>query len=490
MSLVGEAGTARSNLVIPKAEGLKDAASLIEIPLKDEGRTGPFVFTESQEQIAKELETGESIIILKPRQIHMTTLCLFWIFNLALCNPSLSFGIAFQDQKLAREKLAIIKDWCGQLGIPLKINNADKIKLFNDAEIHADGARKGEAAGEDSTLFRGQTLSAVLLSEAAYYRNKKAYASVKAAVGEGPIVIESTAAGPNGLFYDLWVSPRSQLKKVFLGVETQQRYQAPPSSISDETWDLLQREYGFTSRPHAAWWWEQLGEFPDVVSLLREYPVTAYHPFQVSDSRWIQRDPEVLEPIKVVDGVEFFKLAEPGHRYVAGVDVSAGTGRDYSTIALLDRSTKHIVASFDSNTATITELMQACKVMADNYPVDVFVIEADGVGGPAIQRANEFHLPVKVSFTRDTDPYGAQRARLLEVKRGVEAGILYGPMILKEEADSLHLNHKDRFCGRKDMCCAIGLAALYIADNPYSPPEPVVDSMRFYVPRRNGNAWA
>lgn len=41
-----------------------------------------------------------------------------------------------------------------------------------------------------------------------------------------------------------------------------------------------------------------------------------------------------------------------------------------------------------------------------------------------------------------------------------------------------------------DMAMAIGLAALYIADNPYSVPPPAVDTTKVYRMRRNTSAWA
>lgn len=475
------------SLVFPTS--LEAPASLIDIQLKNES-IGPFVFNEQQIELSDSLIRGESLILLKARQIGATTLFLFWIFNLALLNPRHHFGIVFQDQTVAREKLQLIKDWCEQLGVALPINNADKIRLFNSSEIHAEGARKGEAAGEDSTLFRGQTLSAVLLSEAAFYRNTKAYASVKAAVGTGPVVVESTASGPSGLFWDLWNNPSNRLKKVFYGVESHSKYQVAPSLITDDEWESLKQDWGFKSRTHAAWWHLELQETGDVVSHLREYPVLEQHPFQVNENRWVLVDPVVSVPVKVVGEVEFFQEPVERHRYVAGVDVSSGTGRDYSVVMMLDRSTGEIVGCWESNVATLTQMMEACSVMMKEYRVDVFVVEADGVGLPAIQRANEFGLPLKAAFTRDSDPYGAQRARLLAVKQGIEGGVLKGPMILKEEAQDLHLDRRDRFAGRKDAMMATGLAVLYVKDNPYQVPAPPVDSTRVYRPRRSNGAWA
>src|SRR5690606_30374078 len=176
---------------------MRAVAALLVIALKDAG-LGQWRLNPSQELVAEALSKGGRVLIFKLRQEGITSICMLWLTLLALLNPGLRFAIVLQDSQKAQEKLRdTVKRWLPQLGISDRecpIWGAHCVQLPNGAEIHALSARAGEAEGEETSFGRSGSFAAAILSEAGYYANDKAYPAIRAAVGAGPLVLESTVS--------------------------------------------------------------------------------------------------------------------------------------------------------------------------------------------------------------------------------------------------------------------------------------------------------
>lgn len=474
-------------LRLPTLAEMRAVALLLTIALKDAG-LGQWVLNPSQELVAGKLASGGRVLIFKLRQEGITSICMLWLLLLALFNPGLRFAIVLQDNVKAAEKLRdTLKKWLPQLGITDKmcpIWGANCIQLPNGAEIHALSARAGEAEGEETSFGRSGSFAAAILSEAGYYANDKAYPAIKAAVGKGPLVLESTVSGPEGFFADMAQRDDHSFEVVFLGVESSPRCQADPDSIDDERWRLLQEERGFTSRSHAAWWWAEFLDIGDVLSMLREYPVRPSDPFQVSSSMWVNATPSEIVALRYTDPLEVGIYAEPEPdrrkaRYLLSVDVAEGVGGDWSVVWAIDRESHDIVAGWWSNTDETDELALRIREAWTLYRPELCIIERNGVGDSAIKAARRLKVPVVPEWADGSGKYD----KLLNAKRYIEARPEV-PLLLIEEAKSLRARptRHDRYqwIGRKDGMIALGQALEWLKLNPWKP-APVLNEEERYV---------
>jgi hypothetical protein len=476
-------------LLQPTIDQIRRTAALLRIPLKDQGAVGPWELNPSQEDVAERLCDGRSVLVLKCRQEGVTSVCLLWLALLAALNPGQSFAVVLQDARKASDKLDILRGWLAQLGLgALEVSQASKVRLPGGAEIHALSARGGEAEGQETAIGRSGTYAAAILSEAAYYANDKALPAIKAAVGRGPLVIESTASGPDGFFAELVQVDETSFDLVFLGVEASGRCQMDPDSITDDEWALLQSAHGFTSRSHGAWWARELRDIGgDVLSMLREYPIRKEDPFRVSDSMWVQARPEAISPKRVTpSGLSMYAYREPDPmlaRYVVTVDVSEGVGGDYSALWVIERGSQDVVAGWWSNTDETDVLADRVAEARALYSPDVVIIEKNGVGVSAVKEARNRGVPV-LERTAGADKY----AVLLAAKRYVEKRATV-PELLSLEARSLRAKvgrlGRYQWIGRKDGLVALGQGLEWIRLNPWAPTPRLTEEEVY-----RAKAWA
>lgn len=473
----------------PTLAELEATAALLRIPLKNRG-VGPWVLNSNQRRIAAALIEGGPLIVFKIRQEGITTVCLLWLMLLALLNPGLRFAFVLQDERKAADKLdETIRAWLPQLGMKPE-GGSLKVRLPNGSEIVGVSARGGEAEGSETAVVRSGTYAAAVLSEAAYYANDKVFPAIRAAVGRGPMVLESTVAGPDGYFSGRILDKSQSVYRVeFISVEdVDERCQEDPDSITDEEWESARATYGFQSRPHAAWWLRELEAVGgDVISMKREYPVTESDPFENAEHRWIRNTPSILRPVDATSsGVRMWGHLHPEHPYkqrtIITVDPSAGVGGDWCAAWVLDRETWDVVAAYWTNTEPADLFAPKVVEMARLYKPDVLLLETNGVG--------EAHLVEYRRLGLSPLPVVANRAekyeKLLEAKRYVEARSEV-PELLVDEARDLRVKVKQRptsttdhdWIGRKDGLISLGQGLLWLKRNPWKPePE-----------RRERNYW-
>lgn len=84
--------------------------------------------------------------------------------------------------------------------------------------------------------------------------------------------------------------------------------------------------------------------------------------------------------------VDIYKKLDPFKRYLVGVDVSKGVGKDATAVAIVDSDTLDLVALFQNNTMRSPELKRFLyTLMMDHLPNSVLVIESNYVGSAVIE---------------------------------------------------------------------------------------------------------
>ena len=102
-----------------------------------------------------------------------------------------------------------------------------------------------------------------------------------------------------------------------------------------------------------------------------------------------------------------------GHRYSAGTDTSAGTGRDYSVTVVYDITAKRVVADIMSNTIKEGELAFESIKLTGLYKNPIWCIENNSYGHLVSTKAQEDGYP-NLYYQRNTGVKGGNRSTKAE----------------------------------------------------------------------------
>ena len=353
------------------------------------------------------------------------------------------------------------RDFLGELEINLPISNRAKIRLFNGSEIHAltANASKGQ---DTSKAGRSLSFQMLHLSELAFWPDQNAYGALTASAGlSAPVIVESTSSGPGDLMWQLWNGDNS-FKKVFFPVESHLAYRIYGVDLSPEKIEEG-RALGFSDEAAMAWFFRALEDRfgGDLIKCIREYPQRPEHAFQSAAGRWISTTPPVLEH-DLIRGMKVFKKRDHATRYSIGVDTAGGLGMDASTIVVLDKRDGSISATYHDSDATVNILADQVRSAYEMYAPDHVCIEVNGIGLATAQACRDKGVPVYEIKTTEASRYSG----LLGTRLAIENGYIAGPIELAEECDVLHIDNRERFAGKKDMCMAIGFAIEDIKRSP------------------------
>lgn len=404
-------------------------------------------------------------IVLKGRQIGASSFFCFLDVVMALLNPGIAVGLVVDTETKAKYLLGRCRDFAIQLGLNLTVDNTKLICLANGSQIQAITASGGKGTDE-SKVARAQSFQLLHLTELPFWPNQSAYDSILATSSGAPVWIETTAKQAGDKFWRLWSQP-NEYRKLFFSVEAHGYYSRDPAALTDQDWAEAQK-LGFTSRGSAAWWFAELrskGGEQDLIQHLHDYPVIPEHCFMVHKGRWCRINPEVSEHT-TQGGIKIYEKPIPSHNYMVGVDTSGGVGKDGNCAVVLDRHTRKLVGFWKDNRATTAEVAAKLAEMDQIWHPDKFLIETNGIGQATFQAAKDLGLAAKSITTTEATKYQG----LLLARNHVEAGVIYGPEELAEEAASLYCDDDGKFKGKKDAMMAIGFALKAIEAHPLEIP--------------------
>lgn len=486
-------------LRLPTLEGFTQAcANLLTIADKATNALVPFQLRDEQLRIARAILSPEQdpahVAVCKSRQIGSSTVLAALVAMIAIANPGIQIGIAANTEATSKQLLNMVYRFVWQLDAPIVTHN--KLNLIigdsgsdptQHTQIIAQSATRQVANDQLAPVFAGFNLSFAWVSELAFFESQTAFSSITSAASKGIIVAESTPNGSTGAgatFHGLFESDASDWDRIFFSVEDSVLYTADPASISDQEWAEAVASYGFTSRPHAAWWLSKRNsEGLSDLLMYRSFPVQMHHAWDAAREAFFEDTvPELAQvqtaiPFPDAPGyLEVFCKPEESLAYVVGVDVSQGRGKDYSALAVLEMGTGKLAASYRNNECELNQLIKVLTVVEKTFPVSEFVIESNGIGGWVCEQAEREGLPVRRHNTTTT-PVG----QLLKIKNLVRKGILKGGLGFKEECSSIYMDERGRFKGRKDLLYAISFVIEEALD--FAEEIPLADrkSGHFYL---------
>lgn len=327
-----------------------------------QGRLVPIVPNRAQKEFAR--RCGRKNIVLKARQLGMTTYVAARFFLRTITTPgTLSVQVA-HDQRSAEEIFRIVHRFLENL--PEEMRGALETSRANVRQIvfpRLDSEYRVESAA-DPNAGRGLTIQNLHCSEVARWpRNaEETLASLRAAVPPGgEVVLESTPRGSGGTFYDEWqraaVTGYVQHFYPWWWEPQYRRDDVVVEELSAEECDLMQEhgltlaQIAFRRETRANFGVRAVEEFAEDAETCFRASGECVFDLETVESRMRQRP----EPIEIRDNgrLQIWWPAvrasreyceddrnRRGRRYIIGVDpAGGGTEGDYACAQVIERST-------------------------------------------------------------------------------------------------------------------------------------------------------
>lgn len=461
------------------------ARSTLDVLDQATGGVVAFEPTDEQQTLVDALCRHQRVVALKSRQQGISTAVLLYIVAFAIINPGVPIAIVADTEDTAKGLLKRLRSFFAQVGVPLTVDSVTQLVLANGVTIDARTSGSRATDGESRT-GRSRSYGLIMCTEMAFWVNDAAtYSALSStALSDCVIIVESTAHAADNLFRATWERGEGW-HHVFFSVEAHAEYQRDPAEVDDELWASMQADYGFTSRPHAAWWWRKLVVDFDrnVRRMLREYPVLPVHPFQAAEGRWVL---DFVDGTPRIDGAwSIYDIAAEQQRrpVIIGVDTAIGTGLDSSAIGIVDWLTGALVATWKSNTVEIPDYIEIVREAKRRWKVKATVVEKNGCGA-AVFSALRYDEGGAFEYN-SSNKNGEKEIRLNLVKNAFEDRTFVAGPDLRDECLKSVRDKLGKYTGPDDLISALSFALHWRKENmPPQPPAARPDFSRTFVAAR------
>jgi hypothetical protein len=326
---------------------------------KKDGSVGPFVLNAPQkkvlEAIQEDLRTKGKTrkIIIKGRQQGISTLIETLLLSYAMSVEAFTGYAMAHDRETANDIFdKIIKfEW---QNMNENLRDIYKMKRDNTRQIMFENMNSSSVTVGLSA--RGGTVDFLHISEAgkmsmnAKLWNEMKEGSLPAAEKAIGIVIESTADGGLGLFYEMVqdsINGKNDYDLVFLCWTESPEYtkQAPDDDSWIEDYKAQAKIYGLYADPMTQfgitkdqfyWYYKKVYELKEAVKV--QYPFTLDEAFISKATNKFNLDKiknlKTKPPLEEHGGLKIFRKPKAGQVYSVGVDVATGLGSDYSGLTI------------------------------------------------------------------------------------------------------------------------------------------------------------
>lgn len=417
--------------------------------LDKNGKMVPFKLNDMQNHIHENSEKYS--IILKARQGGGSVYCL--AFAIALCCTKPNTNTLFlshsgDSTRMVFNKAKMLYESIPDIVKPKLIRNNRQELAFGNGSILscATVSRKDQA--------RGSTLQFVHISEMAFsnseYAKNQLLALEQTLTANAKIVIESTANGISGHYYDLWQGSKNSLnmyKPLFYSyLDTASMFKKEHENALDRFENLNGRPFeedDFTHEEQILYksdsrftlglilWRRYKIMNSDVESFNQEFPLTDTEAFLTSgksifDSMVVNERiihlPKQINKSRLKElpkvmcnylGGSFHIYHKPviGEKYSIGVDSSEGIGKDSSTMTIL--SSEGIeMAHFNSNRIAPHKFAELVYETAKYYNKALLVIEKASSGGVILDRLRHTYSYSNIYKHKAFDERGKAKKRI------------------------------------------------------------------------------
>lgn len=380
--------------------------SLYSISSKAGGQTVRFKPNRAQQLYYDARKTHKKIIILKSRQLGITSGVVIDFLDEVLFNENINALSVMDKQENA------ISAFDGKVRFAWENLDVD-LKAYSRWSVDTERANQltfGFGAGSYSSYSvrasgRSGTFHRVHISEfgklcatSPIHAKEVITGTFPAVPQDGVIVVESTAEGETGYFFDMWndaVAGVSQFHPIFINW----RYDDTEIALAPETpLELLPEEFQQMAKDNDFTLKEAnyiFGKFlllgRDWQLLKQEYPLTAAEAFQGSGEKLFdmlaieQMEKHTMDGRRAGKTTIYFPYKE-GRRYVVGADPAEGVGKDASAAVVweIDGVRAQIVATYASDQADPENFAYVLRELSTVYGGAVIAVERNNHGHAVI----------------------------------------------------------------------------------------------------------
>ena len=332
---------------------------------KDSKRPVTFRPSPMQDKIFRAVAAGHKrIVIVKARQVYATTGCkmvLHWMAYRTR-HEAMHAVVSMRDDSataLLDDARRWLQDPPALLQRPIRTQARARIQ-YDDT-----GASLQAFTSRSNTGLRSFTPAAAVLSEAAFAPDlEETIAQLDAAVGDGLLMVESTANNPADFFSQLVkAAPENGWALLTMWWWEHPAYCDPPENVPADFMDSLseyeqdiREQYGLT--PGQLHWRRRTeARIGSTHKFRREYPGCMDDCFLDREGGYFEDD--LLGDVHVVEHALHGKThgreieaPQAFDKYVMGVDVGGGVGGDYSALCVVSVSTRQVVYTERNNRVT------------------------------------------------------------------------------------------------------------------------------------------
>jgi hypothetical protein len=322
----------------------------------------PFELYDFQEEMVRTIHTNRFVIAKLPRQSGKSTIVTAYILHYILFNQSVNVAILANKLSTARELLSRLK--LAYEYLPKWLQQG--VLEWNKGSIQLENGSKVLASATSSSAVRGGSFNMIFLDEFAYVPQNVAeefFSSVYPTISSGQetkVFIVSTPHGMN-LYYKLWTDAANG-RNSYIPIDV--HWTDVPGR--DEKW----KDETIANTSEEQFRTEFECDFVGSVHTL------------ISPSKL--KTLAYVDPVfKNGEGFKVYAKPEEKHGYVMTVDVSRGTGNDYSAFSIIDITTTpyKLVATFRNNTMSPLVFPNAIHVAAKQYNNAHVLVEINDMGG-------------------------------------------------------------------------------------------------------------
>lgn len=365
---------------------------LIELPGGDK-LLKPY---DKQSELADLIQREHYVVVLKSRQIGISTITQAYIAWLIVFHDNVVAGVVSKDGKEATdfarairgmvEKLPLwMKPPKGLVGPGFAKRTEQSFILTNGSKVYASPV----APNAPDKTFRGKALTFLVIDEAAFIKFVEvAWTSMvsalstsqmharKAGIPYGTLVLSTPnkTTGKGKWFFDLYsrsVSHNGIFKDFTIHWRDIEQLRSDPKwyqtqcDLFDNDPKKIQQELELKFLPTEGSFFDS-----DVMEKLQEIPI------------------QPIEILKLFNG-EVWKFAEPssGRFYLIGVDTAPEFGDDKSAITVWDLETIEQVWEYQTK-CLVADFIKVVKVACSMYP-GVVVIESNSYGNQVVEAMND-----------------------------------------------------------------------------------------------------
>jgi len=335
--------------------------------------TLPFLTYPFQDEALEDFVKNDQNIILKSRQMGITTLVsgyAIWLMTFHTDKQILCLSITQETSKAIVTKVRFANDnlpsW---LKVPAVEDNRLSLKLRNGSEI--------KAASSAGTSGRSSALSLLVVDEAAFIDNiEEIWLSAQYTLSTGgKAIILSTPNGVGNWFHKMWTESeagQNNMNRIslpwHLHPERDQKWRDEQTKLSGERGAAQECDCEFSTSGNTV--------------------------IDIPTLQWYEKT-HVCEPLEkrgIDKGYWIFKYPEAGKSYMVSADVARGDASDYSAAQILDIETMEQVAEYKGKLPT-KEYARALMTMATEYNNALLVVENANVGWAVIQEVLDANYP-------------------------------------------------------------------------------------------------